>query len=159
MGRPIIDILFCVVLLIILIIDFKKKIIPDALTITIIILGIIKIIFFNENLENKLIGMGTYSILFNLLYGYGEKIFKKEVVGFGDIKLLSSIGFYLGYFGLIYLLVYYNIIFLISPIYGIIYKKLYKEEEIPFAPVIILSTFVFIIIKGRIIWEIKVFYW
>lgn len=159
MGRSIIDILFGMILLIILIIDFKKKIIPDVLTITIIILGIIKIIFFNENLENKLIGMGTYSILFNLLYGYGEKIFKKEVVGFGDIKLLSSIGFYLGYFGLIYLLVYYNIIFLISPIYGIIYKKLYKEEEIPFAPVIILSTFIFIIIKGRIIWEIKVFYW
>lgn len=151
MGRSIIDILFGMILLIILIIDFKKKIIPDVLTITIIILGIIKIIFFNENLENKLIGMGTYSILFNLLYGYGEKIFKKEVVGFGDIKLLSSIGFYLGYFGLIYLLVYYNIIFLISPIYGIIYKKLYKEEEIPFAPVIILSTFIFIIIKGRII--------
>lgn len=151
MGRSIIDILFWIILLIILIIDFKKKIIPDALTITIIILGIIKIIFFNENLETKLIGMGTYSILFNLLYGYGEKIFKKEVVGFGDIKLLSSIGFYIGYFGLIYLLVYYNIIFLISPIYGIIYKKLYKEEEIPFAPVIILSTFIFIIIKGRII--------
>lgn len=151
MGRSIIDILFWIILLIILIIDFKKKIIPDALTITIIILGIIKIIFFNENLENKLIGMGTYSILFNLLYGYGEKIFKKEVVGFGDIKLLSSIGFYLGYFGLIYLLIYYNIIFLISPIYGIIYKKLYEEEEIPFAPVIILSTFIFIIIKGRII--------
>ncbi|WP_300362196.1 prepilin peptidase [Fusobacterium sp.] len=151
MGRSIIDILFGIILLIILIIDFKKKIIPDALTITIIILGIIKIIFFNENLENKLIGMGTYSILFNLLYGYGEKIFKKEVVGFGDIKLLSSIGFYLGYFGLIYLLIYYNIIFLISPIYGIIYKKLYEEEEIPFAPVIILSTFIFIIIKGRII--------
>lgn len=151
MGRSIINILFWIILLIILIIDFKKKIIPDALTITIIILGIIKIIFFNENLENKLIGMGTYSILFNLLYGYGEKIFKKEVVGYGDIKLLSSIGFYLGYFGLTYLLIYYNIIFLISPIYGITYKKLYKEEEIPFAPVIILSTFIFIIIKGRII--------
>lgn len=151
MGRSIINILFWIILLIILIIDFKKKIIPDALTITIIILGIIKIIFFYENLENKLIGMGTYSILFNLLYGYGEKIFKKEVVGYGDIKLLSSIGFYLGYFGLIYLLIYYNIIFLISPIYGIIYKKLYEEEEIPFAPVIILSTFIFIIIKGRII--------
>lgn len=151
MGRPIIDILFWIILLLILVADFKKKIIPDTLTITIIILGVIKIIFFKENLENKLIGMGTYSILFNLLYGYGEKIFKKEVVGFGDIKLLSSIGFYLGYFGLIYLLVYYNIIFLISPIYGIIYKKLYKEEEIPFAPVIILSIFIFIIIKGRII--------
>lgn len=151
MGRFIIEILFWIILLMILIIDFKKKIIPDILTITIIIFGIIKIIFFNENLENKLIGMGIYSILFNLLYGYGEKFFKKEVVGFGDIKLLSSIGFYLGYFGLIYLIIYYNVIFLISLIYGIIYKNLYREEEIPFAPVIILSTFIFIIIKGRVV--------
>lgn len=151
MGRTIIEILFWIILLLILVGDFKKKIIPDTLTITIIILGIIKIIFFKENLENKLIGMGTYPILFNFLYGYGEKIFKKEVVGFGDVKLLSSIGFYIGYFGLIAFIIYYNIIFLISPIYGVIYKNIYKKEEIPFAPVIILATFIFIIIKGRFI--------
>ena len=151
MERAIIEILFWIILFIILVIDFKKKIIPDTLTIIIFILGIIKIIFFDKDLENKLIGVGTYPILFNILYGYGDKIFKKEIIGFGDIKLLSSIGFYLGYFGLINLIIYYNIIFLLAPIYGIIYKVYYKENEIPFAPIIILATFIFNILQGKLI--------
>ena len=44
MERAIIEILFWIILLIILVRDFKKKIIPDTLTIIIFILGIINLI-------------------------------------------------------------------------------------------------------------------
>ena len=100
MGRFIIEIIFWIVLSFIVKSDFKEKIVPDKMTLSILLLGVVKIIFFQEDIENKIIGMGTYPVIFLLLYGYGEFLFKKEVVGFGDIKLLSSIGFYIGYLGI-----------------------------------------------------------
>ena len=113
------------------------------MTLFILLLGVIKIIFFQEDIENKIIGMGTYPVIFLLLYGYGEFLFKKEVVGFGDIKLLSSIGFYIGYLGIYSLMVFYNIIFSFSLFYGLIYKFYFKNNEVPFAPVIVIGTFIF----------------
>lgn len=151
MGRFIIEIIFWIVLFFIVKSDLRYKIIPDRYTIIILLLGLIKIIFLGENIENKVIGMGVYPIIFLLLYGYGEKIFKKEVVGFGDIKLLSAIGFYIGYFGLYYLILYYDMIFIVSLFYGLIYIFYFKNKEVPFAPVIVLGTFIFYLFKGNFI--------
>lgn len=151
MGRSIINIIFWIILFFIVKSDFKEKIIPDRLTLIVFLLGIIKIIFFEEDIEDKIIGMGTYPVIFLLLYGYGETIFKKEVVGFGDIKLLSSVGFYEGYFGIYSLILFYNIIFLLSFFYGIIYKFYFRDNEIPFAPIIVIGTFIFVFLRGKIL--------
>lgn len=143
MGRFITEIIFWIILSLIVKSDFKEKIVPDKMTLFILLLGVIKIIFFQEDIENKIIGMGTYPVIFLLFYGYGEFLFEKEVVGFGDIKLLSSIGFYIGYLGIYSLMVFYNIIFLFSLFYGLIYKFYFKNNEVPFAPVIVIGTFIF----------------
>lgn len=151
MGRFIISIIFWGVLFLIVRSDFKKKIIPDKFTLIIFLLGIIKVVLFKENIESKIIGMGVYPVIFLFLYGYGETIFKKEVVGFGDIKLLSSLGFYIGYFGIYSLVLFYNTIFLLSFFYGIIYKFYFKDSEVPFAPIIVIGTFIFEFLWGKII--------
>ena len=151
MGRFIIEIIFWIVLSFIVKSDFKEKIVPDKMTLSILLLGVVKIIFFQEDIENKIIGMGTYPVIFLLLYGYGEFLFKKEVVGFGDIKLLSSIGFYTGYLGIYSLMVFYNIIFSFSLFYGLIYKFYFKNNEVPFAPVIVIGTFIFYFLQGNFI--------
>lgn len=148
MGRFIIEITFWGILFFIVKSDFKRKIIPDKMTLLVFLLGIIKIIFFQEDIESKIIGIGTYPVFFLILYGYGELFFKKEVVGFGDIKLLSSIGFYIGYLGIYPLIIFYNIIFLFSFFYGITYKFYFKSNEVPFAPVIVIGTFIFYFLQG-----------
>lgn len=149
MDRVIIEILFFIVLFLIAFIDLKKKIIPYSLTGLLFLFGVFRIFLFKESFENKIIGMSLFPIFFLILYGYGESIFKKEVVGFGDIKLLWTIGFYIGYRGIYELLIFYNIIFLIAPLYGFLYYKFRKKKEVPFAPILAIGTFIFRIFQRK----------
>lgn len=141
----IIEILFVSVLLFTGIKDFKSKIIPDVFNYSIIFLGILKIIFLNGNFEKSIIGMGVFPLIFILIYGYGENIFKKELIGFGDIKLFGAAGFYYGYSGMYNLMILYNTIFIctfIFIIFLLLIKKIKREEEIPFAPFICLGILI-----------------
>lgn len=145
MGRLIIGILFFLILFFTAFVDMRKKIVPDSLTIILFLLGIIKGFLLNESFENKIIGMSVLPIFFLILYGYGENLFKREVIGFGDIKLLWTIGFYIGYEGIYELLIFYNIIFLIAPIFGLLYYKYSKKSEVPFVPILAIGTLIFYI--------------
>ncbi len=150
MDKLIINIFFFLFLIMGAILDIQKGIIPHKIDVGIIFLGIVKLFFYSGNLEEQIIGMGIYPIIFLLIYAYGEDIFKKELVGFGDIKFLWSIGFYIGYTGLYDLLVFYNILFVVSGIYGIIGKYYYKKEILPFAPGICISTIIYFLMRGHI---------
>jgi len=79
------------------IIDVKSYFIPDSLSFSLIIFGIISAFLSNMSLEVAFIGAGTYAFFFTLIYGYGEYIFKKEAMGFGDIKLAAGNRKFLGY--------------------------------------------------------------
>ena len=140
------DLFFYFLMILIVICDLKEKIIPDQFTFAIIILAIFKIFILNENFEKSFIGMGIYPIFFTFIYGYSDYFLKKDVIGFGDIKLLSGIGFYFGYLGIYNLIIFYNIIFILAFIYiipKILLKKIDREQKVPFAPFICFGTFVF----------------
>lgn len=133
--------------------DLKEKEIPNFLTLGIIFLGILKIIFLHENFEKSFLGLGTFPIFFLFLYGYAGDFLKKEIIGFGDIKLVSGIGFYFGYSGIYNLIIFHNIIFILGflfliPIFFL--KKIKKEEEIPFAPCICLGAVIYKFFAERI---------
>ncbi|MCF2625646.1 prepilin peptidase [Fusobacterium perfoetens] len=140
------DIFFVIFLILITLKDIKEKIIPNFFTLGIIFLGILKIIFADGDFEKSLLGLGIYPVLFIFLYGYVSDFFKKEVIGFGDIKLMGAIGFYLGYSGIYNLILLHNLIFILGFIFVtplIILKKYKKEKEIPFAPFICIGSVVF----------------
>ncbi len=133
--------------------DLKEKEIPNFLTLGIIFLGILKIIFLHEDFEKSFLGFGTFSIFFLFLYGYASDFLKKEIIGFGDIKLIGAAGFYFGYSGIYNLIIFHNIIFILGflfliPIFFL--KKIKKEEEIPFAPCICLGAVVYKFFVERI---------
>ena len=133
--------------------DLKEKEIPNFLTLGIIFLGILKIIFLHEDFEKNFLGFGTFSIFFLFLYGYASDFLKKEIIGFGDIKLIGAAGFYFGYSGIYNLIIFHNIIFILGflfliPIFFL--KKIKKEEEIPFAPCICLGAVVYKFFVERI---------
>lgn len=126
--------------------DLKEKEIPNFLTLGIIFLGILKIVFLHKDFEKSFLGLGTFPIFFLFLYGYGSDFFKKEIIGFGDIKLIGAIGFCFGYSGIYNLIIFHNIIFILGflfliPIFFL--KKIKKEEEIPFAPCICLGAVIY----------------
>lgn len=133
--------------------DLKEKEIPNFLTLGIIFLGVLKIIFLHEDFEKSFLGFGTFSIFFLFLYGYASDFLKKEIIGFGDIKLIGAAGFYFGYSGIYNLIIFHNIIFILGflfliPIFFL--KKIKKEEEIPFAPCICLGAVVYKFFVERI---------
>lgn len=133
--------------------DLKEREISNFLTLGIIFLGVLKIIFLHEDFEKNFLGFGTFSIFFLFLYGYASDFLKKEIIGFGDIKLIGAAGFYFGYSGIYNLIIFHNIIFILGflfliPIFFL--KKIKKEEEIPFAPCICLGAVVYKFFVERI---------
>ena len=142
-----IDILFYIFLILTAVKDIKERIISDILNIMIIILGVMKIIFFNGDFEKSIIGMGVFPLVFIIIYGYISEILKKDVIGFGDIKFMGAAGFYLGYSGIYKLIILYNTIFITAFIIVfplLLLKKIKKEAEIPFAPFISAGILIFL---------------
>lgn len=140
------DFLLLIIFFLIMYKDIKDNIIPDSLTLGIFLLALMKILFVTKDFETGFLGMGTYPIVFLFIYGYVSDFLKKEVVGFGDIKLLAGIGFYLGYRNLYCLIIFYNIIFILSFLYIIPYffkNKVIKNQKIAFAPFICIGAIIF----------------
>lgn len=137
-------ILIFIILFFIIFIDIKKLYIPNFLNFSLLIVGIFLKKFDYEIIENSIIGMGLYTLPLLLLYGYLSDILNKEIFDFGDIKLLLSLGYILGYTNFFDLYLYYLISFTTASFVGIIFfisKR--KKREIPFSPFLILA-FLFI---------------
>lgn len=116
--------------------DFKYMIIMDTpLVIVSILILILKTIFMGFKTMFISLVSGLFLFLFMLLIGIvGKKIFKREALGGGDIKLAAVIGIILGLrLGLV------AIIFssLLALPYGLAVMMLGKDREVPFGPFLI----------------------
>lgn len=144
--EKLIEILFVIFLVLISIKDFKEKIIPDRYTLGITALGTAKILFCSGDFEKSFIGMGTYPIIFLIIYGYVSDLIKKETIGFGDIKLLGAAGFYMEYSGIYKLIILHNLIFISGFLFvlpALLFKKAERNSEIPFAPFICMGILLY----------------
>lgn len=121
--------------------DIKKMYIPNSINIFFLIISILYKGFDYLVIEKSILGMALYPLPFLFIYGYLSDFLDKEVLGFGDIKLLFGIGYLLGYSSLIDIYIFFLTTFIFASIGGIcigVYKKNFKIA-IPFAPYIILS--------------------
>lgn len=126
-------------------IDFKKKIIPNKILLAMLILRLILI-----GIEVLLYRNMIYSILLSsflgLLVGGGAFLLVafilKNSVGMGDIKLVAIIGFYVGIENLFSCVICSLLISLICGVALILAKKINSKDMIPFAPFLMLGTFI-----------------
>ena len=132
--------------------DIKYMIIPDTSSIIIVISAILKLImnFSIDNCINSIIGLLVGGLFFYIINIIFEFFTKKVGFGFGDIKLLASIGLFLGYKDVfviiimsIFLSAAFSIIFLI-----INYLRKVKKEYLPFGQFIVISTLIIFIVPG-----------
>lgn len=145
-------------------IDYKLQIVPNRLTLTMWEFGLIfSFIRGIGNLNAAIemwIGMILGASIFLILTFVGNLIFKKETMGFGDVKLMGALGLFFGWRSIIAISI---LSFLIAALYSlglIIYKSIKKqevEEFIPFGPFIVLASFILIfvpldILIGLIVW-------
>lgn len=143
--------------LIIFVSDFKYLVILDfPLYICVILILVLKFIYFGLNgFINALIS-GVVLVLFLLIIKLvGDKVFKRESLGWGDVKLASFMGVVLGIRLGLTSLVLGSFIALPYAIYYVIKKQ---EKEIPFGPFLILSVFILFVFMDQFDYVIKVLF-
>ena len=145
-------------------IDYKLQIIPNRLTLTMWEIGLIFSFirgFNNLNVAIEMwIGMVVGAGIFFILTFLGNLIFRKETMGFGDVKLMGALGLFFGWRSIIAISI---LSFFVAAIYSLILiiKKTIKkqdiEEFIPFGPCIVLASFVVMFVPFDIL--IKITFW
>ena len=158
-GLSVTTLLFIVLsifFVIIFFIDLKHFIIPNELTFPLMFIGFVKSFYPNldtvifPNFINSLIG-GTlgYIIIWTIIFLY-KKIKNKEGMGLGDAKLLSAIGFWVGWVSVPLIIIFSSLIALafVSP--TLINRTKNLSTQIPFGPYLIIGTIIFIIFGNQI---------
>ena len=140
--------IICSLLILIYITDFKYYIILDSpLVIGAILISILRLIYFGY--ENMFIHLGLGIVLFVTMFIIkliGDKIFKRESLGGGDIKFAGIIGLVLGYrLGLICLILS---AFLALP-YSFTALMLKKNNEVPYGPFLVSSLFLVFVFLSK----------
>lgn len=128
------------ILLIVFDIDYNYQLIPDEAHILLIVIGVINLIFNIQNWYKYLLGAVIGGSIFLILGLLALLIYKKEGLGFGDVKLMASLGFI---FGIKKILVIALVAFFLGAIVGIILiaTKVKKSDSyMPFGPFIAIAT-------------------
>lgn len=114
-------------------IDLQTTLIPDSLSISGIILGLIFAVFRGIALIS-LIGAAAGAVLIFIIIVAGRKVYKQEVMGYGDIKLTAMIGAFVGWAGVLLTIMIGSFL---GAVYGLIQikrGKLTMKSQIPFGP-------------------------
>lgn len=140
------------------VIDYKLKIIPNRLTLTMFEIGLVFTFLYGlSNVAisiNMLLGMLAGGGIFLLITLLGGLAYGKEAMGLGDVKLMGALGLY---FGLSNIIVIALVSFLIGAIISIILlatKVKGATEYIPFGPFIVIATFVSMFIPFEVLLNI-----
>lgn len=124
---------FISLLIILSFVDLRSFIIPNLINFTIFVFSILMVFYYNNNLWIDIvdfIGVIIFNIVLLLIVIIIYKIRKIEIIGFGDIKLLFSVGLLFGLTNFSYALVISSIIALFFEV--IILGK--KRTIIPYGP-------------------------
>ncbi len=140
-------------------IDIDFQIIPDEVNIGGLILGIVLSFIFPQIHNKTIFWQGGIASVIGALVGgiilqttrfLGSIVFKKEAMGFGDIKFIAMIGTFLGWRNIL-------LVFFISPIIGSIvglFILLFKKEHIiPYGPFLAIGSLV-AMFWGSLLWDL-----
>ena len=134
---------------IIFISDFKYLVILDyPLFISIILIIILKLCYFGFTPTIKAVISGAILVIFMILVKMiGDRVYKKESLGWGDIKLALFMGCTLGIkLGFVALIIGS---FVALP-YAIYYVMQKKEKEIPYGPFLITAVLIVFIFMDQL---------
>lgn len=132
-------------------IDLEHKIIFDRFHIMLLVLAIASIFFDKEYnwLSHLIGGVAGFVVFFLISWGF-EKIFKKDGLGGGDVKLVGAVGLLLGWERLLLAMIIATLPAAI--IMSIASKgKEGEEREFPFAPFLVIGFSVALLFGAQII--------
>lgn len=134
----------------IFIIDYKNKIIPNRLTLTLFEIGICFTFLYGlDNIymaRDMLLGMIVGTIIFIIIALLGNLIAGKETMGMGDVKLVAVLGLYFGLSVTVALCVLSFIIAALIMAVLLLSKSKKGTDYMPFGPYIVIAAFICIIL-------------
>ncbi len=134
-------------------VDFEHFIIPDSVTIGGMVVGpvfsaLVPALHGREvwwqGLSSSAIGLAAG---FGLLYAVGwlgEKAFKKEAMGFGDVKLMGAIGAFLGWQSVLFTLFAASLLGSLISLTLIAFRHANLQSRLPFGPYLSAGALVWI---------------
>lgn len=143
-------------LMIVFSIDFRFQLIPDEAHIVIVLLGVINLVLNINFWYSYIIGAAIGAGIFYGLSWLAVLIFKKEGMGFGDVKLMAALGFL---FGIKNILVITLVSFFIGAIIGgilLVLNRKKPDSYMPFGPFIVIATIIIIFVDARDIIEMYI---
>lgn len=126
-------------------IDLENYYIPNRVSLSIMAVGLVASFYNGIGVERSILGGAIYGLPFLLIYGYGEDLFKREVLGFGDVKLAVALGMLLGYINMYLVHMYITISFGLGAIISLVLialKLKTRKDQIPFGPYIAIGSLV-----------------
>lgn len=128
--------------------DIDWRIIPDEMSFGLIIVGLLASpwngLLRGETFQGRLVeaalGVGAGAGMLLVVSEFGRRIFKKEAMGGGDVKLLAGIGAYLGWWGAVTTLMAASILGGVAAVGGLGFGYLRRHQYLPFGPFIVLAA-------------------
>jgi len=142
---------FTWVLIALTLIDLKKQLLPDNMTLPLLWLGIF-LSFFNlfTDLNSSVIGaMAGYLILWSV-YHLFKLLTKKEGMGFGDFKLLAALCAWTGFGYLPQIILISSVVGTIAGITMLVVGKTKQQQPIPFGPYLAVAGWIALLWGDRI---------
>ena len=135
-------------LVVLTLIDFEHQLLPDVITLPLLWLGLLVNTLdfgFGVSLEEAVIGaIAGYSILW-AFYWVFKLATGKEGMGYGDFKLLSALGAWMGWKSLLLIIGLSSIVCAILGLIMILAKRSDKSMPIPFGPFLAGAGFIMLI--------------
>ena len=134
-------------------VDLEHMIIPDSVTIGGIVAGLALSPLvpsmhgsgvWHQGMLRSAIGAGVGFGLLLLIAYVGEKAFKKEAMGFGDVKLMGAVGAFLGWKAVIFTMVGASLVGSLVGISLILVGRSHMQSRLPFGPYLALAALVWI---------------
>ena len=144
--------LYAASLLVVSVIDLDYRIIPDQISLSGIVIGLLLAAFtpvipFLDSLAGFALGGGSL-LLVGMAY---EAVRKQEGIGGGDIKLLAMIGAFTGWKGVLFTIFGGSLIASIVGITLMIVRRTNGQVPIPFGPFLSGASFLYILVGDRLI--------
>lgn len=147
-------------------IDFDHWIIPDRVTLGGMLAGLLFSALLPEmqgemiwwkGLLWSAVGLVTgFGILF-LIAVIGEKIFKKEAMGMGDVKWLGAFGAFFGWKAVIFILIFACVAGSIAGLAMLASRKADLRDGLPFGPYLALGALIWLF-WGKMLWRFYLAY-
>jgi len=101
-----------------------------------------------QALISSVLGIGVGGGIIWLIGFLGEKAFRKEAMGFGDVKLLGMIGGYLGFTGALLTLLLASVL---GAVIGLGVKLATRESYIPFGPFLAVGAALVLLFRPAVV--------